>query len=252
MIFESLQAFAAASSDLLQSRALLKRTDTKFVVAQADLERVFPALSLDYAVLHTGTELSARYRTLYFDTPDMRCFHDHRRGRRQRFKVRVRHYLDREKTYLEIKRRGQLGTDKVRQSREFLNESLTAADWQFIDEATGGRSKGLQPELRNSFRRIMLVGLNRPERVTLDVDLCFEKAGAEAHLPNSAIVEVKQARLKNRSPILQALRAVGARPQSASKYCLGNLLLDSSLRGTRLGESLRRVQALERRGASTE
>lgn len=244
-----LDDFDAASPELLKSRALLKRTDTKFTVTRENLERVLSAVSSDYALLFTqgeeGLKTSATYRTLYFDTEELNCFNDHRRGRRLRFKVRMRHYMDRRKTYLEIKRRGRLGTDKLRRSRSFLDESLSAEDWQFIDDATSGRSAGLQPGLRNSFERIMLVGREIPERVTLDIDLGFEQGQMVRGLRNLSIVEVKQAKLRNRSPIMQALRTVGARPASASKYCIGKLLLDPGLRGTRLNRAFRRVQKLE-------
>ena len=39
------------------------------------------------------------------------------------------------------------------------------------------------------------------------------------------IVEVKQAQLAQRTPIMNALRLVGAAPHSISKYCLGARLV---------------------------
>jgi len=79
----------------LQKRSLQRRVDTKFLCAATALNDLVPALGGDYGLLLACGEPLARYRTLYFDSPDRRFYHQHRRGRRDRFKVRSRHYLDR-------------------------------------------------------------------------------------------------------------------------------------------------------------
>lgn len=245
MSLSFLERFAPASQELLRSRALLRRTDTKFILSRALLPQILGEVEEHYALLRTAGQPFASYQTRYFDTPDLACFHAHRRGRRVRFKVRFRHYHDRKKTYLEVKRRGTLGTDKVRRSRKFLDEELSSEDWEFLQKATGGNALTLQPGLCNAFHRIMLVGLERPERVTIDLDLSFSQQGRELAMKDLVIVEVKQAKLKNRSPLMMALRKAGVRPSSASKYCLGSMLLDPSLRRTRLGRVVKAVTKVE-------
>lgn len=242
---ELLKLFSPASSALLTSRALLRRTDTKFLIRRTLLPELLALLQSDYAVVFSGNKTMARYKTRYLDTPELGCFHDHRRGRRIRFKVRFRHYVDRNKSFLEIKRRGKIGTDKVRFSRDYLDDSFNLADRDRVLDATWQRGHGLVQAIDNSFSRIMLVGLHTPERVTLDVDLAFTQGQQSLQLEQVAIIEVKQEKYKNRSPIMLALRNISARPSSASKYCIGTMLLNPHVRGTRLTPTARKITKME-------
>src|SRR5262245_34239806 len=95
--------FPEAPLELLADRELLRRIDSKYVLPASGLPELAAGLGDGYAVLRVPTGSVAAYRSLYFDTPDLRSFHDHRRGRRIRHKIRVRHYPDREVSFLEIK-----------------------------------------------------------------------------------------------------------------------------------------------------
>ncbi len=241
-----LSEFGEVSPDLLSSRALLKRTDTKFTLSLARLARVMRALRPHYGLLHAGGNSIADYRTLYYDSPELRCLHDHRRGVRPRFKLRVRHYVDREVSFVEVKRKESDGrTYKQRLPSEYLEEALNCEQRRFADAALPFDAGTATPILYTNFRRITLVGYSTEERVTIDLDLrfaCARGCGARAPLGASVIVEVKQARFHARSPIFLALRAVGERPASMSKYCAGALLLDPSLRMPRYARRLRQLQ----------
>lgn len=48
------------------------------------LERILLMLAEHYAVIRVPSGCAASYQSTYFDTPDLRCYHDHRRGRRLR------------------------------------------------------------------------------------------------------------------------------------------------------------------------
>ena len=115
----------AASLALIEQRALQKRVDTKQVVARAAFEDVFARLADHYAVILSTEKQEAVYRNVYFDTPDHLCLHEHHRGRRPRFKVRIRHHVDRSLSFLEIKERRHGGiTHKHRRVLPFLQEEL--------------------------------------------------------------------------------------------------------------------------------
>lgn len=75
-----LARFPLASGELVLSRELRSRTDSKFLVSPSSAARLLLSLTADYAVLAAGTGLIASYHTLYFDTPELDFFHAHRRG----------------------------------------------------------------------------------------------------------------------------------------------------------------------------
>ena len=95
-------AFASANLDMLAERALLRRTDTKFLLPRRRLGDLLAQLPHWYSLVRVEGQACAHYMTQYFDTPEFAFFHDHRRGRKPRRKVRYRHYMDRRLSYLEV------------------------------------------------------------------------------------------------------------------------------------------------------
>jgi len=221
-----IEGYARATLELLAERALLRRVDTKFIVGLEDVAKVLRIVDNDYALLLAAERPIARYRTLYYDSPNYQSLVDHDRGRRPRYKVRVRHYVDRKLSYLEIKKKTNANrTQKVRREIPFLRDHLTGEDRQLADERSNLPGADLIPTLWTDFDRITLVGLRTKERVTVDLSLRFEGRGKSAGFPQLAVVEVKQARFSPRSPIMLALRGIGARPLAMSKYCTAATML---------------------------
>src|SRR5699024_11402616 len=52
---------------------------------------------------------SFQYRSTYFDPPDFEQYRAHRQGRRRRYKVRARTYVESKLCMFEIKTKGRLG-----------------------------------------------------------------------------------------------------------------------------------------------
>jgi len=238
-----LDAFARATPELLERRALLRRSDTKFLGNDSQVTQVLSELTADYALLGT-----APYSTLYFDTDDLACFHAHRRGRRIRHKVRIRHYGDRKLTYLEVKSRlsGEI-TNKHRIQLPYESVELGEPERVFIERHTGIPGAAMRPTLWINYRRITLLSLQDNERFTIDLDLAVTRADDRAQvvkdLTGVAFFEIKQAPLRRDTPVIQRLRGVGLRPRSISKYCAGVIYLDPTTRHNRLRPV---VRALER------
>ncbi len=237
--------FAAVSPALLAERKLLKRTDTKFLVSAKVLQRMLGALPDHYGLLRAGGNPLAKYETLYFDSPELGCFHDHRVGRRPRHKVRVRHYLDRGLSYLEVKTKNNHNrTLKTRVQREYRLNHLNAADHGFVSDHSRMDGSEMWAQLWTNFSRITLVGLHSHERVTIDTDLEFRRADNVQRLPGVAIVEVKQARYSACTPVMRALRHYRFRPARASKYCTAIALLRNDVRINRFLPALKTMEAL--------
>lgn len=214
-----LDRFETASHELIKGRALLQRTDSKYFGRADHLDAILESLVGRYAVIRVASGCAADYRSSYFDTPDLRCYHDHLRGRRLRQKVRIRHYADRKLTFLELKAKQNLAvTDKHRLDLPYGTSELTVAGREFLARHCPLPVDQLELTVENSFRRISLIGLDVEERVTIDLDIAFRYRGRELAMPGLVVLEVKQHPYNPRSPMMNALHKVRMRERSLSKY----------------------------------
>ncbi len=241
-----LASFARATPALLAERELLRRIDLKYVLDRERLAALLGALAGHYAVLPVGAGAVAVYRNLYFDTPELRCFHDHRRGRRIRHKVRIRHYPDRELSFLEVKtRRGEALTDKGRRAIGFLREQLEPDDVAFVRAHAGGLADELAPAVRIDYRRVALFNPRSEERLTIDFALEAAQPGVRVELGALAIVEIKRVPGgQPRTPAMRALAELGIRERAMSKYCAAMALIRPTVRHNRLRPALRVLRGL--------
>jgi len=219
-----LRRFERASLAMIERRELLNRYDRKLLVDAAELPALIEPLVGKYVIAFGGQSTFSPYSTLYFDTPAMRCFHDHRKGRRLRHKVRIRHYHDRKITFLEVKsRRSDLVSFKHRLPLAFGTETLGAAELAFVTAHTGIDGATLAPMVWIDYQRATLIGVDHTERFTLDVDVRAAPAGERSRVDTSvaalAFIEIKQAPIKMSTPVMRAVRDRGLRPASVSKYC---------------------------------
>lgn len=239
--------FPAASLELMGERQLLRRVDTKYVCTVAHAARFVESLVGHYAALPTPGGNLATYRSLYFDTPDLRCYHDHRRGKRLRQKVRIRHYPDRSLTFLEIKTKvSEATTGKLRYPLAFGEERLGPAELAHLAPLVNLDVHQLRPVLRIDFRRLSLVGFDTSERVTIDCDLVA--TDLEGHRAWSGgdrvVVEVKQSPFCVRTPVMRALHAGHFREQAMSKYTIATALIRPELARNRLLPDLRAIERM--------
>lgn len=237
-----LARYAPASPELVQRRELGNRADSKFVIPAAAAADLLGNLTGEYTVVAVGAVLVATYRTLYFDSEDLGFFHAHRRGRRVRHKVRIRHYPERGRSFLDVKTRiNDVRTIKTRLERPYGDDTLSPVDLAFVHAHTGPNGC-LLPQVWTDFRRVTLVGVHTNERVTFDLELCFKMGERVRSVPDVAIVEVKQAPFDRRTPAMMALRSAGWWPQSLSKYCTAIACLRPGVRLGGLGCGVRTLE----------
>jgi VTC domain len=86
-----------------EQAALRRRVDTKYAVSAAVAQEVVEAGAAQYRALEIDGRRRFGYESVYFDTPDLRCFTDHVQGRRPRFKVRSRLYRDTGACFFDVK-----------------------------------------------------------------------------------------------------------------------------------------------------
>ena len=222
-------SFALASPALVESRALQHRIDRKYLMSASHLEQLLGLLQPEHLLLLAGEVAWARYESVYFDSVERDFYHAHRRGRMPRFKVRIRHHLDRRLTFLEVKRKESRGrTTKFRLGLPFGHDQLGAQERQFVEEHAPHDADRLVPILAISFLRLTLLGRSANERLTIDRDLAVVAGGSRIQLPPALIVEVKQSQFANRAPSIRAIKSVHARQIAVSKYCLGTVITAQS------------------------
>ncbi|MCB9184328.1 MAG: polyphosphate polymerase domain-containing protein [Flavobacteriales bacterium] len=204
---------------------LQDRVDTKYVFAETELPGLLSAMAADYRLLEVDGKRGTEYRSLYFDTPDLRHYRDHHNKRTFRSKVRFREYIGSGLIYLEVKRKtGRGRTDKRRLRVEAIPDELHGELLRFVQEAEGSRDE-FRPVLWNHFTRYTFVAKDRPERLTMDIGLRFSDPQASGELGGIVVAELKQERADRSSAFVRLMRAMGERPSGMSKYCIGMLTL---------------------------
>ncbi|RBY75365.1 molecular chaperone [Blastococcus sp. TF02-09] len=230
--------------ELVARAALLTRVDRKYVLPVPAAEQVLAELarSEEVRVLEIGARRTFGYESLYLDTPELTGYHLAARGRRRRFKVRFRTYLDTGAAFLEVKTRGMRGATVKERIPAEGNDAVAAAFVDDVLERAGlgaVRSRDLRPTLRTAYRRTTLHLGAADARLTVDTDLTWSlPGGATAGLPGIAFVETKAGSAP--SPADRLLWRAGYRPSRISKYGTGLAALRGDLPDNRWCPVLRR------------
>lgn len=224
--------------DLVAEAAMLTRVDRKYVLPRADVDAVVAQLDRRTKVLEIDGVRAQAYRSTYFDTPDLRSFHQAAHPRRRRFKIRTRLYADTGVAFLEVKARGARGVtvkDRIDypveacaskhlapETREWLAERLAAAGQpHWVGDH-------LEPVLWGGYNRTTLLLPGGAGRGTIDTDLFWADASDYGlDFPEIAVVETKSG---SRPSLLdRQLWRHGYRPARISKFGTGMAALHPEL-----------------------
>ena len=179
-IAELFQQFDSISlEDTNKSAKMLKRFDNKYVVDRKEFETFLSFVQEDFAILEIKNTRQFSYSSCYYDD-NYRCYKDHLQGRRLRFKVRTREYVDSGLMFFELKLKGLRGqTDKHRIKTESFSSEVIGSDELAL--ITNNYKKNyqkeyiydLKPALIVDYKRCTLVARRGGERVTIDFSLAF-------------------------------------------------------------------------------
>lgn len=206
---------------------LQTRVDRKYLLTAGEFAGIAPDLSRHLRALEIGGRRAFGYASVYFDTPDLLTYRQHLQGRRRRYKIRTRAYLDSGDCLLEVKcAGGREETIKHRAEHPMADrDRLTAPGRAFVAAALAGTyglpvPPGLGPVLTTAYRRTTFADPRAGLRVTCDTELTITAPGAPElrAAPDLVIVEVKAAAAG--SPVERALRGHRLRPVTLSKYCV--------------------------------
>lgn len=243
---ERIAGFEPISLSEMDGVKLQDRADTKFIFATGMLEEVLTEMQADYRLLEMEGTRGTQYRSLYFDTPDLRHYRDHHNRRTFRSKVRFREYVGSDLVFFEVKRKtGRGRTDKARLRVSGIPDGLTQEQQRFAQSASG-KVEELVPTLWNHFTRYTFVHKSRPERLTMDIDLRFAVHGIQRPLGDIVVAELKQERADRSSPFARIMRERNIRPAGMSKYCIGMLLLEQPVKYNSFKEVLLKLERLRK------
>lgn len=232
------------SLEQMDNVKLMNRMDTKCIFSVQLLNKILSECSNDYSALfHAGTK-SAYYKTLYFDTPELKFYFDHHNGKAKRFKVRMRNYTESNLFYLELKYKRYGRTDKKRMKVKGFSNTINAEENIFLEKITH-QHFDLLPVIWNNFHRITLVNKRTPERVTIDTGIGFEYQEKKTFFDQLVIGEIKQERTDFNSPILHFLKKNGVRPSGMSKYCLGMAVLNNNIKHNNFKERILNINKIQ-------
>ena len=233
---ELLMAFSPISLDRMDSIRLMNRIDTKYVTTLPVLDAILrKALASGYLMFASDGVRIHPYDSIYFDTPELRMFMDHRNSRLVRQKVRTRIYSTSDLCFLEVKTKNNHSRTKKKrvaippeEFTDFRNDGQCA---DFLASVSDYRADELSPSVETSFSRITLVDKDLSERVTIDSDVCFRnmRNARTSGLGDVVIIELKRDG-RIRSTLQDILLSLRVKPMRISKYCMGVALTDSLFR----------------------
>lgn len=233
---------AIGLADLQLTADLQTRLDRKYIVDPEVVVAAVRTLAPTLRALAIGDLRDFSYDSVYFDTPALDSYLGAATGRRRRFKVRTRSYMDSGECVLEVKTAGGRGhTVKERLPYALDHRSeLTAEARDFlhrnrIDPTVSAR---LGQTMVTRYQRSTLLG-DDGARFTLDTGLrCTAPTGSTVDLGRKVLVETKSPGAV--TALDRLLWARGIRPVAVSKYCTGLAALTPDLPANKWNTTLRR------------
>lgn len=224
--------------ELNELAGLQTRVDTKYMLTPEQMVAVLYRIGARLRVLEIDDQRSFGYESVYFDTRALKTFRDHRQGRRLRFKVRTRLYVDSGDCMLEVKVKNRRGATVKKRMKYPAHERfrLNAQGRKFVNDVLetecGQSAPELVAALVGTYSRTTFVDPAEHTRATLDTGLkwghCADgRNHVTAHGPDMVLVETKSE--TGNSAIDIALRGLGIRPVKISKYAVGTALLHPHL-----------------------
>lgn len=230
---------------------LMNRVDAKFLVPLKLLPGLLEELRPHYRLLEINGHRLCDYETLYFDTPDLQFYHDHQAGRLNRYKIRQRRYVHTNTLYTEVKfKNNKRRTIKTRIPNVTLTDNALSSETNtFLREQTPFDPAALMPVLWVDYTRLTLVSRTTAERLTLDLNLSFRNETGHKSYEQLVVAEVKQDSLRH-SRFLDLMKKYRFRQGSLSKYCLGVISLDKTVKHNRFKEKLKYLLKINARAAA--
>ena len=248
-VADVLAKFATITLEEMSAVKLMNRIDTKFLVSVTRLPEILARFQDSYFVQTKDGSRMSHYNTLYYDTPDAKMYVAHHDRKLTRQKLRARIYCDTGAAFCEIKNKNNKKRTKKKRIPIEVSQfgDMLAYDEArtFVIEKLHYEVSTLIPHVENEFDRITLVNPNKTERLTFDSNIRFvnRHAGVAAAVPDLVIIELKQ---DGHVPSFakDVLHEMRIKPKRISKYCLGTVLTNPTVKSNRFKRKIRYINKL--------
>jgi hypothetical protein len=211
--------------------ALMSRVDRKYLVPVDVGADLLDRLGATHGVLQIAGRRSTTYRSTYFDSADLASTRAHVQGRRRRWKVRQRWYVEDDLCRTEVKTKDGRGRTIKTAAPTSVDRygTLGPEEQAFVRSVLLGvhpslGAPDLVPSAEISYARATLADLAAGERVTVDWGLVSSWGAGQVVLDDAhLLIETKGSLVPGRADRL--LARLGAHPQSFSKYAATTSLL---------------------------
>jgi len=243
---EIISRFSSITLEEMEKVRLMNRIDIKYITSMNILSEILRCMDKNYFILEIENCRMNSYETIYLDTADSEMFIAHHNGRSKREKVRIRTYVNSHMRFLEIKKKNNKGRTSKKRIQLMHEEDYMTVATDFLISNCSYKADQLFPHVDTIFDRITLVNFEKTERLTIDINLEFKnhRTGYYLDLPDFVIIELKQDAAQ-RSFTRQLLSEFRLHPTGLSKYCIGSILTDTSLKRNRFKDKLVQINKLK-------
>ncbi|WP_395053787.1 polyphosphate polymerase domain-containing protein [Flavobacterium sp.] len=242
---QSIKPLKSISLQELDSVSLQDRIDKKFVLSSEQLRLILPCLKENYSVLDIDGNRVFSYENNYFDTKDFQFYKDHHNSYLHRIKVRSRKYVESDLSFFEIKKKEKVDrTNKFREKVTHLMSEIDNAQKEVIQSYTRKNIDGITLILKNNFKRITLVNHQHTERVTIDLELQFIQDNKTIPLEKVVIIEIKQSKMTQTSPLANFFKSNNIRKNSFSKYIYGVLIFNTEIKNNNFLSLIKKIKSI--------
>lgn len=243
-----LNSFKTISLEEMGKVRLMNRIDTKYVTTVEKIAQLLRMASSEYLIQEIDGKSNMPYYTRYYDTANVHMFYQHQRGKKNRQKIRIRHYEESTSLpFVEIKTKNNKGRTKKKRVEMSEGSELTPY-FDFLNSNSGYDPSTLIPHIENHFYRITLVNKDMTERITIDTNLEFHNLTTDRrlNLDNLGIIEWKRDGNSNKSMLDKILKELRIQQSGFSKYCIGMAVTNPDLRQNRMKKKLRKIERIMR------
>jgi len=239
-----LNSFVSISLEELKDYSLQDRIDTKFIFPMQRLPVILSNLQGEYAMLKIQEKVISDYETVYYDTTSLDLYLAHHNEKGNRYKIRLRKYMDSGLCFFEIKfKNSKERTLKYRIPQPDLKTALTKEAIEFLHEHIPLIANDLTPQITIRYSRLTLISLHSKERLTFDLQLTASREGYTYSFGDMVVAELKQEN-KGASPFRTAMKQAGIRSASLSKYCMGLMVTYPGIKSNKFKQTLLIVQKI--------
>jgi len=205
------------SLEIAKKIKLFNRIETKYKCNFYQFCCLSKYLYDNYNVVSNNDCVLFDYMTIYFDTPDLLMYNDHKNNIKTRQKIRIREYSNGNK-YLEIKQKNESKTSKIRIP---INSNNIDSNFNWIKNNTIYNINKLTHILNVKYIRITFISNDHNERITIDFNIEFFNLINNVNKKiNDIIIEVKQNE-NYESNIKEILKLYNIKECHFSKYFNG-------------------------------